>query len=216
MRKKRLSLSLSASCGGISMIEISLFVEDFGHEEFLTALTERLAAEAGTGVRIRPRSVRGGRGKVLTEVGQYIVDIEKGREPMPDLLVVATDANCQGYTSRKKEIEKVAASLIQRFPEKLLVAIPDPHVERWMLVDSQAFKAVLGRGCNAPDLKCERERYKHMLLTSMRAAGIVPPLGGMEYARDIVKHLDLQRAGKLDVSLGLAIASLRSGLKSPP
>jgi hypothetical protein len=28
------------------MIEISLFVEDFGHEEFLTALIERLAAEA--------------------------------------------------------------------------------------------------------------------------------------------------------------------------
>jgi hypothetical protein len=43
-----------------------------------------------------------------------------------------------------------------------------------------------------------------MLLTSMRAAGIVPPLGGMEFARDIVEHLDLQRAGQLDVSLGLA------------
>jgi hypothetical protein len=96
-----------------------------------------------------------------------------------------------------------------------MVAIPDPHVERWMLVDSQAFKAVLGRGCDAPDQKCERERYKHMLLAAMRAAGIVPPLGGMEYARDIVQHLDLQRAGQLDVSLGLAIASLRSGLKPP-
>jgi len=196
------------------MIELSLFVEDFGHEEFLTSLIERLAQESATTVRVRARSVRGGRGKVLTELSQYVVDIEKRREPMPDLLVVATDANCQGYATRKKEIEKAALRLVQIQPEKLLVAIPDPHVERWMLVDSHAFKAVLGRGCEAPDQKCQRERYKHMLLTAMKAAGIVPPLGGMEYARDIVQHLDLERAGQLDPSLGSAISALRSGLKS--
>jgi hypothetical protein len=195
------------------MIEISLFVEDFGHEEFLTALIDRLAAEEATEVRIRPRSVRGGRGKVLTELGQYIVDIERSREPMPDLLVVATDANCQGYTARKREIEKAALRLVQVQPGKLLVAIPDPHVERWMLVDSHAFKAVLGRGCSAPDQKCQRDRYKNMLLMAMRTAGITPPLGGMEYARDIVQHLDLDRAGLLDPSLGLAIIALRNGLK---
>src|SRR6185369_9954257 len=129
MRRKSF-LSLSACCGETSMIEISLFVEDFGHEEFLTALIERLAAETGTEIRIRARSVRGGRGRVLTELGQYLVDIEKRREPTPDLLVVATDANCEGYTTRKKEIERVAARLIQSHPGKLLVAIPDPHVER--------------------------------------------------------------------------------------
>jgi hypothetical protein len=195
------------------MIEISLFVEDFGHEEFLTALIGRLAGETETEVKVRPRSVRGGRGKVLTELGQYILDIEKGHEPMPDLLVVATDANCQGYTTRKREVEKIASRLVQSQPGKLLVAVPDPHVERWMLVDSHAFKAVLGRGCEAPDQKCQRERYKHMLLSAMKAAGIVPPLGGMEYAQDIVQHLELDRAGKLDPSLGSAIAAIRTGLK---
>jgi hypothetical protein len=135
---------------------------------------------------------------------------------MPDLLVVATDANCQGFSDRKREIEKAAYRLLETNPEKLLMAIPDPHIERWMLVDSRAFKAVLGRGCEAPDQKCQRERYKQMLLAAMRAAGIVPPLGGMEYAREIVQHLDLERAGRLDPSLGSTVAGLRRGLKGPP
>jgi len=127
---------------------------------------------------------------------------------------VATDANCQGYGRRRREVEQEAVRFEQAHPDRLIVAIPDPHVERWMLVDSRAFKAVLGRGCDAPDSKCERQRYKQALLQAMQAAGIVPPLGGMEYAGDIVQHLDLERIGSLDESLGQTVAALRNRLKN--
>jgi len=196
------------------MIEVSLFAEDFGHEAFLTALIERIAAELGREVSVHARSVRGGRGKALTELRQYVADLERGRDLRPDLLVVATDANCQGITRRRREVEREAARFEQAQPGRLIAAIPDPHVERWMLVDSQAFKAVLGRGCNAPDAKCERRRYKRVLLQAMQDAGIVPPLGGMEYAGDIVQHLDLERIGSLDESLGQTAAALRHRLKN--
>jgi hypothetical protein len=35
-------------------------------------------------------------------------DIEKGKLPTPDMIVVGTDGNCNGYTARRQEIEKVA------------------------------------------------------------------------------------------------------------
>ena len=35
----------NVSCGGILMRNISLFVEDYAHEMFLTALVQRLAFE---------------------------------------------------------------------------------------------------------------------------------------------------------------------------
>jgi hypothetical protein len=196
------------------MAEIVLFAEDFGHEEFITPLIQRIAEDAGVQATIHPRSVRGGRGKVLSELKQYLSDLERGRDILPDLLVVATDANCQGLAQRRRAVDREAERFVQAHPGRLIVAIPDPHVERWMLVDSRAFKAVLGRGCQAPDSKCERQRYKQALLQAMQSAGIVPPLGGMEFARDIVQHLDLERIGSLDESLGHVVSSLRNCLKN--
>lgn len=196
------------------MVSASLFVEDFGQEEYLTALTERIAQDEGIEVEIRPRSVRGGHGRALSELAEYVADLLKGREPLPDLLIVARDANCQGRAARQKELEGAVSGIERIYPGFVIAAIPDPHVERWMLVDSQAFKAVLGRGCKAPDYKCEKVRYKKQLLDAMREAGVVPPLGGMEFARDLVAQLDLERAGSLDDSLGQFVADLRRKLRS--
>ncbi len=55
---------------------------------------------------------------------------------MPDLFIVATDANCRGYTERKREIDLA----IEKFKEITIYAIPDPHIERWLLLDSLAGK----------------------------------------------------------------------------
>lgn len=98
----------SAFCGVISMLRIILFVEDYGHEVFIASLIERLAREQGISVKIIRRSVRGGHGKVLTEFKIFLRYLEKAREGLPDLFIVATDANCKGYAERKKEIDKIA------------------------------------------------------------------------------------------------------------
>jgi hypothetical protein len=79
------------------MHKIILFTEDYGHETFLKTLLERYAAENKVDVRILPRSVRGGHGKVISELHAFLKELDRGREEMPDLLIVATDANCKGY-----------------------------------------------------------------------------------------------------------------------
>jgi hypothetical protein len=214
MQRKIHFLFPSASCEATWMVSASLFVEDFGQEEFLIALAQRLAREQDVELEIWARSVRGGYGKALTELSEYVNDLMRGREPLPDFLIVARDANCQGRVACLKEVGRVVSKIEEVRPGFVVTAIPDPHVERWMLVDSQAFKAVLGRGCKAPDQKCEKQRYKKQLLEAMRDAGVVPPLGGMEFAQDLVEKLDLKRAASLDDSLGLAVADLRRKLGS--
>ena len=45
------------------MREVTLFVEDFGHEVFLKALLDRLANFHGIEIHVKPRSTRAQRGR---------------------------------------------------------------------------------------------------------------------------------------------------------
>ena len=179
------------------MREITLFVEDHAHYEFLKALIERLAREDGLEITLDWRNVRRGHGAMIQELRQFLRDFVRGRGGYPDLIVVASDANCKGLAQRVNEIRAVTGATAAH----VICAVPDPHIERWLLVDSAAFKTVLGRGCAPPDHKCEKARYKRLLIEAIRQAGITPSLCGIEFAADIVAAMDLARAGRLDPSL---------------
>ena len=176
------------------MREIALFVEDYAHRQFVGALVERIAQERGIGIRLDWRNATGGHGKVAQEFARYVRDLERQGGRAPDLIVVATDANCRGLNKRAREFPDDAV------PAPLVRAIPDPHVERWLLLDGAAFKRVFGQGCDAPDQKCDRDRYKHLLVEAIRAAGIAPNLGGVEFAEDIARKMHLARAARADRS----------------
>lgn len=85
----------------------------------------------------------------------------------------------------------------------------DPHIERWLLLDGAAFREVFGRGCRAPDQECSRDRYRQQLTDAIHQAGVMPILGGIEYATDIVRHMDLDRAARADASLQRFLDHLR-------
>jgi hypothetical protein len=74
---------------------------------------------------------------------------------------VATDANCRGYGERKRETDGAVGDL----KDWVVCAVPDR-----LLIDSAAFKAAPGRGCSAPDMKCDRDRYKQRLVDALVAA----------------------------------------------
>ena len=176
------------------MRKISLFAEDRGHEVVLKALVERTLASHGIKADIRLVSVRGGFPQVQVELEQYLNDLLHFRSGLPDLLIVATDANCHGAKSRCQTFRK-AAEPVQ---DRTIYAIPDPHIERWLLRDPAAFKSVLGAPCQTVQQKCDRDRYKKLLIDSVRDAGVIPLLGGLEYAEDIVKSMNLNHVGGND------------------
>ena len=92
----------------------------------------------------------------------------------------------------------------------MVMAIPDPHIERWLLLDGAAFRYVVGRGCDAPGLKCDRDLYKQALIKAIIDAGIMPSFGGIEFAEDIVRQMDLQRAMNEDQSLRRFLTDVRA------
>ena len=186
------------------MRDVALFVEDYAHRQFVGALVERLARERGIETRLDWRNALGGHGKVAQEFARYMRDLDRQGGRPPDLIVVATDANCEGPNARARKFPDGVG------PAPLVRAIPDPHIERWLLLDGAAFRSAVGRGCDAPDLKCDRDRYKRLLIEAIRAADIAPILGGMEFAEDIVREMSLTRAASADKSFKRFVDALDS------
>lgn len=139
----------------------------------------------------------GGFGKVETEVKRFLRDYKQGNAGFADLTIVVRDANCKGFNDRKALFDKIVKEV--GFPtENIIYAIPDPHVERWMLLDADAFHQVFDVGCALPDQKCDKNRYKVVLLEQIREGELDPPLGGMEYADNIVAFLNIEVANRDD------------------
>ena len=186
------------------MREVALFVEDYAHRQVIGALVERIAEDSHIGVRLDWRNAVGGHGKVVAELEDYMRNLLAQGGPFPDLVVVATDANCRGLNDRLREIG------VWDIPAPVILAVPDPHIERWLLLDGAAFKAVFGKGCDVPDQKCDRRRYKEQLIKAIHATGTVPRLGGIEYAEDIVQEMDIERVAQLDRSFRRFVTALRN------
>lgn len=191
-------------------IRVNLIVEDIGHEYFVKALVQRIAKEAGHAADLGVLAGRGGRGRAIRELRVYQQAlIRDGR--VGDLLIVVIDANCTGWNVAREEIEQTIRKDV--FP-RYVIGCPDPHVERWYLADPTALHGALEINVAPPRKKCERDVYKNALQDALLDAGYETPLGGAEYAADIVLAMDLYRAGKADSSLRTFIADVRSALRA--
>lgn len=182
-------------------ITVGYFLEDIGQERFLVALVERVAKEkelSSDRLRHDVRNATGGQGKALGELRRFLRDVSREQEQPFDLLVVAIDGNCHGYSKRRKDIRAIVKR--SGYPSLVVYAIPDPHVERWYLADPDKFRQVLDTNVvpEVPSYKCERGYYKQILRRAVQQTGIAAQLGGLEYGPDIARALDLYAAGKAD------------------
>jgi len=143
---------------------IDLFAEDRAHEEFLKPLIARIGREEGVPVSVRVRSARGGHARALDEYKLYQTILEKGilGEERPVLIIVAIDGNCSTFAKKRADIRK---STKPCFSDSIVIACPDPHVERWYLADPNSFHDVVGYMPTVGKRKCARDYYKDMLIT---------------------------------------------------
>ena len=175
------------------MRRIVLFVEDSAHRNVIGTLIARLAQDQGLAVELVWYTTRGGYGRVKQGFQDYVADLKQQQEIVPDLAVVASDANCKGINERIKGLT------VADPPVEVVFVIPDPHIERWLLLDGKAFKEVLGEGCAAPDQKCDRDRYKQLLYEAIAKVSAPQLLGG-EPAEKIARHIDIARVARADKS----------------
>ncbi len=191
------------------MPEITLFCEDSFHEKFIGAILARFGIEYNAELTIRFLSARGGLPQMHAEFKEFVRDLARDRQPLPDSVIVVVDANCQGYNGRRSLMDGVLTTHPQ-FRPLVTYAIPDPHIERWMLVDAKAFREVFARGCTLPALKCAKDEYKRLLRREIRDSGIEAALGGEEFAEEIVKAMDLRQAEIREPSFGRFLRDLKA------
>jgi hypothetical protein len=139
----------------------------------------------------------------------FLNDLARDKQHFPDAILIAADANCKGVNARRAELRD-AVEKHPQFQHIACFAIPDPHIERWMLVDSAAFRSVFDRGCTLPTIKCAKSEYKTLLRQEISASGIEAPLGGQEYIDDIVLGMSLGRVETSEPSLGDFLAQLKA------
>ncbi len=191
------------------MRSVAIFCEDSGHEAVIAGIIRKLSSHKDISIQVR--SARNGRGRALTELRIYLERVMKEQVQAPDILVVAIDANCKGYHEKRREID---AKLPTGFPDHipLIHAIPDPHIERWMLIDAAAFKAVFGKGCKPPDKKCEKDRYKKLLNDAILAADGEITISWVEHAEALLERIDIETLSRNDESARRFTEELKAAL----
>lgn len=193
-------------------IATDLFAEDRAHEDFISALVQRLAQEEGRNLDLRVRWARGGHGRAISELKLYQLTICRGVPglALPDMVVVAIDANCKRFSAAAEEIR---GALRPELAPLSAIACPDPHVERWYLADPQSFSHVVGSSPVVEERKCRRDRYKNLLRQAVIDGGHIPTLGGIEFARELANAMDLFAAGRGEPSLKAFVDDVRSRLR---
>ncbi len=192
---------------------VAFFLEDSAQEAIIPPLFRRLAREEGLPLHqltVQVLSARGGGS--LSAFQKFLNDARQRGHLNADLLIVGADANCKGFTARRDVVLKAAAK--SPYPE-IVTAIPDPHVERWYLLDQTALSQAAGTAIatSPPAYKCEKNHYKQLLKQAFLSTGIAPPLGGLEYGPVIAQRMDLYSAAKQDHGLNDYIENARAWLK---
>ena len=195
---------------------IAYFLEDAGQEAIIPPLVKRLIREAGKPAEnFDHRTLNARGGGSIPSYKRFLADANRRRHLPADLLIVGSEGNCQGFAARRNEIIAVAANP----PYPIVVtAVPDPHVERWYLLDPSAFSRVAGipKMPALPTHKCDKNYYKKLLRSAFDNSPIIPPLGGTEYGPLVADEMNLYAASKADHGLAEFIDGVKSWLKQLP
>ena len=190
---------------------IALALEDRAHEMVIGALLARIFSNEGQNLHDWELVVLSNRGgHSLKQASEYAKKC-RGAEETCDLLVVASDANCSTFVEKRNQVQK----LLKHYAGQFALALPDPHIEHWLLLDPSAFQQAVGirHGIVLPDYKCEKNYYKTELNCLLQSEGIVPEYsGGIEYAPHIIRHLDIPLARR-DTSFDEFYTAVRACLR---
>ena len=197
-----------------NQVIVDLFAEDRAHESFLEPLLMRIAREQDQDIKmeIRVRSARGGHGRAIAEFETYQKFVTKsllGNESA-DIVVVAIDGNCSTFPVARRRIQDATVPMLR---DRLVIACPDPHIERWYVADPDSFETIVGYRPRVGSRKCARGHYKQILTTTIRQAGHQVILGGVEFAPELVEGMNLYQAGIRDSSLKAFLDDLRAMLR---
>ena len=189
---------------------IGLFLEDIGHQQFVTTLVRRIASEVDVSVEFNVLNATGGIPRMRDELSRFLRQYAHINSLSFDLLIIVEDTDCRGEATVKNDVLSVVSRAA--YLRDVIVASPDPHIESWYLADPNSLQTLL----NSPQLTqiprgdCEKDKYKRELVQVFRNS---PLGGGIEQAGKLVENMDMYRAGCNVPSLGNFISEVRAKLR---
>jgi hypothetical protein len=108
------------------------------------------------------------------------------RQSEADILILAKDSNAEGVVKRRNQLSDLVH---ESKKNRLVLCTPDPYIEKWLLLDSAAFKRVFGKGFDAPKASETHGYYKDFLRRSIVNAGHTTKTG-LDRAADIIHAMD--------------------------
>jgi hypothetical protein len=180
-------------------------------------LVQRIAGEVGISDKQLIHDIRSARGGsiIINEFKKFTKSCLGGDSSQFDLVIVAIDGNCKGYQDRKKELEKCLGT-VPVLEDRVVFAVPDPHIERWYMLDQKAFRNGVGidKSPDLPSYKCQKDYYKKLIYQILHESNVTALLGGIEYAERIVKNIeDLELLGQRDPGFKFFVQELKRILK---
>jgi hypothetical protein len=171
---------------------ILYFLEDRAQEGFIKAMVNRIAQDIPIPLDSLNHDVRSAQGgsTVIPEFKRFMKDTMRISSSDVDLLVVAIDGNCKGHNERVRQL-KGYVNPLHPLRSKIVYAVPDPHIERWYIMDQRAFKNGVGidRAPDMPPYKCKKDYYKNLLSRALAESDVSSLFGGTEYAENIVNKI---------------------------
>jgi hypothetical protein len=176
-----------------------VFLEDVGHERLILGLINRVARDENVAIAVEIRNSSGGKGRAKTELKRLLRDIRKGNAYVEDMLVVALDSDTLTWHQQDSEIRSITNDLYS--DARVICAAPDPHIEKWYLLDQAALRRVVGAppGMTQVPRKTNKETYKALVRTIFREGGHGGILLGT-YGESYATEMDLEVARKADDS----------------
>ena len=192
---------------------VTFFLEDNAQESIIPPLFKRLIVENGMEPDCFELLILHSRGgKSISALKSYLEDAKKRGMSPADCAVIGSDANCKGFLKKREILWEEAKGLSLT----LVTVIPDPHIERWFLLDPAAFSTAVGENLvpHVPPYKCEKNEYKNRLKEAFKGSKISPLSGGIEYGPEIAANMDLYKVLKQDAGLEDFINQTKQWLKS--
>jgi len=173
-------------------MRILYFLEDRAQEGFIKALVNRIAQDESIPLNSLKHDVRSARdgSRAITEFKRFMKDTMQSRSSDVDLLVVGIDGNCKEHRDQIRQLEQHIRGE-HPLRDRVVYAVPNPHIERWYMMDQRAFKNGVGvdRSPDMPPYKCKRDYYKRLLRGTLAELNVGSLLGGAEYAESIVASI---------------------------
>ena len=179
-------------------LDVSAFYEDAAHEAVVGAFFRTHCDAIGVNALLRVRNNAGGHGAMTHAVRSFFSATKRG-EIAGDAFLIARDGNGIGVVERERELKAICEQLEIAVP--IVYAIPEPHIEHWLLLDPHAIKTVFGVRFDEVAHHPNRGGYKNALAQVCVAANINSPTGGIEFADDIVAVANLQQIRQRDNSV---------------